>query len=208
MTVGTYHTFFVANDGDLDRLFPGWKPVKPMDAAATTPWEPVSAPAPLGKPNLYDDVWGPPAEPVSRQPGEWAQYARMIEEAGAPGLRALPHFRSKNVEPLYDFEGLVSVLFGGPRRVPPARLGNDRDDDVTVVFRLPRDAAAALIAVEPSAQRTLVTRLLEETDLGTSDIGDEAQAQFITHVLEPLLALCREAEARGGEVCHYYALHY
>ena len=74
--MGTYHTFFVAKDDDLDRLFPGWKRVKPQKVVkdgvnpftkqkmTVQTWEPVEPPTPLGKPSLYDDVWGPPAAPI------------------------------------------------------------------------------------------------------------------------------------------------
>jgi hypothetical protein len=50
--MGTYHTFFVAGDDELDRLFPGWK-------------RPPEPPTPLGQPSLYDDVWGPGVATVS-----------------------------------------------------------------------------------------------------------------------------------------------
>jgi hypothetical protein len=221
--MGTYHTFFVSDDRHLDELFPGWKPPKPerVAAEAVNPftkqklkqvvyrWEPVTPPARLGKPNLYDDTWGPPTEPVVVPGGEFADYARSIEAAGAPGLRALPHFRAKNLFPFYDFDAFVGLLLEPKKAVPPARIGDDADDDVPRVFRLPREAARRLLALDDAALRSLVERLLVETDLAESgDTGKDDQSAFIEYAMIPLLALCREAEARGGEVCMYYALHY
>jgi hypothetical protein len=219
--MGTYHTFFVSDDHHLDELFPGWKRAKPeqVTVEAVNPftkqkqtakrWEPAEPVEALGKPNLYDDTWGPAIEPVLHRDGEFADYARSIEEAGAPGLRALPHFRAKNAESFYEFDALVGLLFEREQPVPPARIGDDADDDVARVFRLPRDAAKKLLSLDDAALRALVARMLVETDLFEGGYtGEDAQAEFISYVMVPLLALCREAEERNAEVCHYYALHY
>lgn len=217
--MGTYHTFFVAADDELDRLFPGWKPVhaEPARRGAKNPftnetqtiveWVPVAPIGPLGKPSLYDDVWGPPVPSVEVPTGPFADYAEFIERQGPPGLRALPHFRSKNLEPFYDFDALVGLLFGRATRVPPARLGEG--DDVPIVFRLPRAAAERLLSLDGAELRALVAQWLVETDLSeTGDTGEDAQDAFIAEVLAPFLALCRTAQERGAEVCHYYALHH
>lgn len=219
--MGTYHTFFVSDDAHLDKLFPGWQRAKPerTEKLVVNPftkaqqlskqWEPCRPVSPLGKPNLYDDAWGQPVEPVFLPRGEFADYARSVENAGAPGLRALPHFRAKNAEPFYDFDALVGLLFDREEAVPPARIGNAADDDVALVFRLPREAARKLLSLDAAALRALTARLLEDTDLsGNGDTGDEAQSAFIEYLLNPLVVLCKEAEACGAEVCNYYALHY
>lgn len=219
--MGTYHTFFVSDDAHLDELFPGWQRPKPerveklvvnpftKTQQLTKQWDPTGPVARLGKPNLYDDAWGPAVEPAFAATGEFADYARSVENAGAPGLRALPHFRAKNAEPFYTFDALVGLLFGRQEVTPPARIGDPADDDVALVFRLPRDAARKLLALDAAGLRALTGRLLVETDLSENgDTGDEAQSAFIEYLLSPLLTLCKEAEARGGEVCHYYALHY
>src|SRR5437660_1027876 len=78
-------------------------------------------------------------------------YMAGIEEAGAPGLRALPHFRAKNHDPFLVFEPLVAELVGEGVGVPPARVGCDGDDDVPTVFALP-DAAAHALLETPDAQ--------------------------------------------------------
>jgi hypothetical protein len=219
--MGTYHTFFVAEDRHLDKLFPGWRRAKPeqetvesmnpfskkMQSARV--WVPVEPVARLGKPNLYDDVWGPAIEPVLQPEGEWAGYQQMIEEAGAPGLRALPHFRSKNVDPLYEFDALTGLVLQREQAVPPARIGDRADDDVAQVSRLPRDAARKLAAIDDATLRAVVAQLLVATDLSEQgDTGDDSQTEFIAYVMRPLIALCIAAESLDADVCHYFALHY
>ncbi|MFT3711367.1 MAG: hypothetical protein QM817_27355 [Archangium sp.] len=205
--MGTYHTFFVATDQDLDRLFPGWQRVKPERGKQD--WEPVAKIRRLEDPNLYVDAWGPPLAPVLAPEGEWADYARMIEQAGAPGLRALPHFRSKNVEAFYEFEALNQLLLNNSERLPPARLGDQADDDVPMVTRLPAAAARKLVTLAELDLRRVTKQLLEKTDLSEEgDLSDEGVSGFIEGVMNPLRTLCREAEVRRAEVCHYCALHY
>lgn len=219
--VGTYHTFFAATEAELDRLFPGWMPVhrdkvtvevmnpftKKMQTSRT--WGPVEPVRPLQKPNLYDDVWGPPVPSLLLPSGQWADYERAIEEAAAPGLRALPHFRGKNLTLLYTFESLTKALVGSTDAVPPARVGDPADDDMPVVERLPANAVARLAS--------LGDHELEPTFLawGEADLlGEEVEPSpenidaFVRFALVPLRALAALAVARGASLCSYTALHY
>lgn len=215
--MGTYHTFFVATDDDLDRLFPGWKRVKPQKVVndgvnpftkqkvTVETWEPVEPPTPLGKPSLYDDVWGPPAAPIVAVENE---YMAGIEQAGAPGLRALPHFRAKNYDPFVSLEPLVAALVGSEVAVPPARVGSDGDDDAPSVDALPDVAAKALASIDDAQLPAVMDEVLAADIMGSGEAGDDARTYFVDRALRPLKALALEAERRGARVCHYYALHY
>jgi hypothetical protein len=215
--MGTYHTFFVAKDDDLDRLFPGWKPAKPekvrkegvnpftKQKIMVNAWEPVEPPASLGKPSLYDDAWGPPVEPIVAIEND---YMAHIENAGAPGLRALPHFRAKNCDPFLLLEPLVAALVGPQVPVPPARMGCSGDDDSASVDALPEVAVRTLAAMKDADLPAVMDKVIA-ADLAGPEFGtDEARAYLIDHALRPLQALAVEASRRGARVCHYYALHY
>lgn len=215
--MGTYHTFFVATDDQLDRLFPGWKRVKPEQVRVervnpftnakmtVNDWAPVEAPAPLGKPSLYDDVWGAPVPPITPVENE---YMAGIEEAGARGLRALPHFRAKNYDPFLVFEPLVAALSGDDAAVPPARVGPESDDDVPVVWALPDTVAKTLAAMDDAQLRSVMERVFAHEESLAEDCGDEARDFFVDNALRPLKMLAIEAVERRAHVCHYYALHY
>jgi hypothetical protein len=212
--MGTYHTFFVAKDDDLDRLFPGWKPVKPEQVQrervnpftkkpiTVLEWVPVEPPMPLGRPCLYDDVWGPATAPI----GEVANgYMAHVEGGGAPGLRALPHFRGKNVDRLLELEPLARALVGSEIPVPPARVGADKDDDVTVVWALPKPAAERLASLDDAALNDVFNDVVVAAG---DETREDERAFYVEHVLCPLRALAVEAGRRDARVCHYFALHY
>lgn len=219
--MGTYHTFFAATEADLDRLFPGWKPAQPEQATVeivnpftkqrqpSRQWVPVEPPRPLGKPNLYEGAWGAPLPSLLEPSGEWADYERALEEAAAPGLRALPHFRGKNLTLLYSFESLTTALTGATGPIQPARIGAPADDDMPVVERLPADALAKLAQLRDAE--------LEPTFLAWRDadlLGDDVEpspenvAAFVRCALVPLRALAALAIPRGASVCSYTALHH
>lgn len=218
--MGTYHTLFAATDADLDRLFPGWVPAKPERETVVVPkpftkqlherevWVPVLAPKRLRRPNLYDDVWGPPVPSLLVPPGPWADYARSIEEACAPGLRALPHFRAKNQSLLYGFASLVVALGGEAESTPPARMGEPADDDMPTVERLPPGAALRLASLrDDQLGPTLLAWCRADPLGGEVEPTVEGVAEFIDGVLVPLRALARLAVARRASVCGYAALH-
>lgn len=216
--VGTYQTFFVASEADLERLFPGWHAARPervmketvnpfTKQKMTVPmWQPVQPPTPLGKPSLYDDVWGPPLPPIAAVEND---YMAGIEQAGAPGLRALPHFRGKNYHPFVILEPLAAALVGPSVLVPPARIGCPGDDDAPSVDALPDVAVKVLATLDDARLGPLMDELLAADVMGSGEeVSDEARAYFIDHALRPLRALAIEAARRGARVCHYYALHY
>jgi hypothetical protein len=215
--MGTYHTFFVATDDELDRLFPGWKRVQPEQGRAerlnpftkqmmtVNDWLPIEPPTPLGKPSLYDDVWGSPVPPIVDVEND---YMAGIEEAGAPGLRALPHFRAKNWDPFRVLDPLATALMGAAAPTPPARIGPDQDDDVPLVWALPDAAAKALATIDDAQLPPVMDRVFADEASFSEDAGDEARGYFVDRALRPMKLLALEALRRGGRVCHYYALHY
>jgi hypothetical protein len=216
--MGTYHTFFAADDGELERLFPGWKPVKKdqvlvervssfsKQKMTVEDWEPVERPTPLGRPSLYDDAWGAPMPPIVPVLNE---YMRAVEESGAPGLRALPHFRAKNCDPLVTLDALVAALVGGAVPVPPARVGCDGDDDIPTVWALPEVATNALAKVDDEQLAAIMDKVLAADVMGSGDATDsEMRTYLVDNVLGPLRALAVEAIQRGARVCHYFALHH
>jgi hypothetical protein len=218
--VGTYHTFFVATDADLDGLFPGWKPARPEKVSVdnvnpftkqvvrSKEWIGTEPPQRLGTPNLYEDTWGPPMEPVLEPSGEFADSLRSIEEAAAPGLRALPHFRGKNLTLLYTFDSLATALTGVQGEVPPARVGHAEDDDMPCVERLPDAALARLAELGDDALDPLFLAWREIDPLGC-DIEPSAEdvEVYVRYALAPLRALARLALARSASLCAYAALH-
>ena len=223
--MGTYHTFFVAKEDELDRLFPGWKGVKsPLNPQkvikdAVNPftkqkitvraweptWKPVEPPTPLRKPSLYDDVWGPPAAPVIDVEND---YMAHIERAGAPGLRALPHFRAKNYDPFLSLEPLAAAIVGSEVFVPPARVGCEGDDDAPTVDALPEAVTKALATMDDSLLPAVMDKVLAADIVDSEQRSEEARTYFVDRALRPLKALALEAERRGARLCHYYALHY
>lgn len=219
--MGTYHTFFAATEAELDRLFPGWMPVhrdqvtvevmnpftKKMQTWRT--WGPVEPVRPLQKPNLHDDVWGPPVPSLLVPSGPWADYERAIEEAAAPGLRALPHFRGKNLTLLDTFESLTAALTGSSGPVPPARVGDPEDDDRPVVDRLPAAAVARLASLGDHELEPTFVAWREADPLGDDvEPSRESVDAFVRFALVPLRALAALAVARGASLCSYTALHY
>ncbi|HMR04385.1 MAG TPA: hypothetical protein PKA88_01385 [Polyangiaceae bacterium] len=215
--MGTYHTFFVATDDDLDRLFPGWVPAKAereereainpftKEAVTVRDWVPVHAPTALGSPNLYDDAWGPPIPPSREIENE---YMESIENAGAPGLRALPHFRAKNYDPFVSFDSLADALLGGNAMAPPARMGGQDDDDVPIVWVLPDAATKRLVQVDEAQLSAVMKRVLAADVTGSGETGADALDYYLSQALRPLRALAAEALRREARVCHYFALHY
>jgi hypothetical protein len=191
--MGTYHTFFVAGDDDLDRLFPGWK-------------RPEEKPTPLARPSLYDDVWGAAVPPIVEVMND---YMQIIEEAGPPGLRTLPHFRAKNCDAFVLFDPLVAALVADHVPSPPIRVGCDADDDIPSVWALPAVAAKALANMKDSDLMPIMEKVLAADIMGTGEVVDyKAKAFMVDNVLWPLKTLAQEASRRGGHVCHYYALHH
>jgi hypothetical protein len=209
--MGTYHTFFVATDDELDRLFPGWKRVRPEQGQVeqynpftktkmiVNDWVPLEAPAPLGKPSLHDDVWGARVEPIVPVEND---YMASIEEACAPGLRARPHFRAKNYDPFLELEPLVAALVGAKTAVPPARLGPEGDDDVPVVWALPDAAAKVLAALDDAKLPSVMEQLFADEESLAEDDSEEARDYFADRARVPLLRLAllteRDALLRAG----------
>jgi hypothetical protein len=215
--MGSYHTFFVARDEHLDRLFPGWKRAKPeqelvrgvnpftKEKIMVPTWAPIEPATPLGKPSLYDDVWGPPVPPIIEVEND---YMAMIEDAGPPGLRARPHFRAKNCDPFAVFDPLVAALVGGDDPVPPARIGCSGDDDVPNVWVLPDAAAQKLAATQDRDLPPIMQQVLLADVTGSRDTDTAAREYYVERGLRPLRALAIEAGRSGARVCHYYALHH
>ncbi len=216
--MGTYHTFFVATDAQLDRLFPGWVTALPSKAPrpginpftkqpiTVQDWAPAHPPKPLGSPNLYDDVWGPaaPALVVANE------YMAMLEEACAPGLRALPHFRDKNVH-MYAWEqlgDLAPMLDHEQTATPPIRIGREGDDNIPKVWTLSRSATETLADLADDALQPLALRILSEYEFCDEPVTDEAAAGVAADLLTPLRTLARTAIGAGSHLCSYFALHY
>ncbi len=206
-SMGTYHTLFIATDADLDRLFPGWVPVQPEGSfqEVVNPftrqrqqvykWTPMSPPRELGSPSLHDDVWGKPVSPIVSPDGE---YLEMLEQSTAPGLRVLPHFRGKNLDPFCVIGHVLLSALGddAARPLPPARVGVEQ-----AVDRIPRSVSKRLVALDEAAIDDVALRLLEEGG-GDPDALDE----FVEYGMKPLVLLCKEALRLEGDVCHHWDL--
>lgn len=192
--MGTYHTFFVATEAHVARLFPGWTPPEPKGAP----------PAPLGRPSYLDDEWGPAVPPLVPPADDYSAY---IEGACPPGLRACPHFRAKNVVD-YAFTclgELAPLLVEGEEATPALLRGPKDDDDVPFVWTLSATATAKLAALGSDQLVELGGRVGEQSLEGPGDDDGEALAE---HLLAPLAALAREAVRTAGRLCELYALHH
>lgn len=214
--MSTYHTFFVTTEAQLDELFPGWTPTRRVDVLPLTlhridpvtqkpmrvelpthHYEPVGALAPLGSPSLFDDLWGAPLAPILVA----NEYMASVEATRPPGLRSLPHFCSKNVDPLLDFDPFVKILLGADAAAPPARMGT-LDDLRSDVHALPEAATTRLIQLEATTMREVATRLVSVEPTGEWTL-DEVDS-LVEHVLSPLRELAREAATRGGRVYQFW----
>lgn len=201
--MGTYHTFFVADESRLDQLFPGWVPTRviaPVQRESLfgepmpSTWEPTAVPTPLGAPSLHDDVWGVPIEPVVPADNP---YLAELEAAAPPGLRAVPHFRARDCLILADLGQFARTLGSDDAVAPPARLGPQRADRVDA---LPVAAASRLASLGEHELLVLAKKVLDGDHEHEWDVDD-----FAYSILAPLQILAREAALQRAHVCHHWA---
>lgn len=216
--MGSYETFFVATDDELDALFPGWiapranraREQTDSDGGIAEDVEPdEDEPEPLGSPSFRDDVWGPRRPPI--RPCENG-YHEMMEQECPPGLAALPHYRTKNLWSLFDADRVAHLLLDTdePGQTPPLRVGVEGDDDVPVVFGWAPEDAHALASCEDERLDALVYELIADEDESEDDDVEVDGEVWVSvrQSLRAVRALARKAGKAGAHLCLYFAMHY
>jgi len=176
----THHTWFVANDSQLDHLFPGWLPTIPKEPSGPSGprWAADGTPAePYGL-NIHHS---PDTRQVAPVLSPTDDHEQMLEEQTPAGLRALPHFSCEN--PTFDFIEELSAHLCEEVRILPVRVGPENScAEIYAVEGLPVPVAAAL-ASYTDAQ-------LEEL---TEEMEGETSAEDLVRLLDGLRLLAKTA---------------
>ncbi len=177
--MATYETWFVANDAQLVKLFPGWD----VDNPQPRPQSPLP-------------VWNPPTatmEPIRRPPSEYL----VSLEANAPGaLRGLPHFCWKGSP--FDLIDQLSAHLGWREDTPLLRKGPpDAEEEIAVVQGFPDSVLPALAAMN------------DEDMLNTGvEIEGAFDVDELEHgvLLLALRDLAKEAVRLDGHLCLFMTM--
>ena len=215
--MGTYETFFVATDDELDALFPGWKAPGPTKRRRerTNPYrgtiesveteEAEGEPESLGTPSFLDDVWGPRLPPIKACSSGAHE---RLESTCAPGLAALPHHRTRDGSWLIYGNHLVHLMLDEDEadETPPLRMGAGEDQDVPLVFGWSAENARAFAACPNERLDELAWEILaNDSNEDEVEVAGEDWAN-VRRDLRAVRALARRADKAGSHLCVYLSM--